>query len=443
MIRPPGPKGHWLTGSLAEFKRDRLDFFTRVAREHGDLAFFRLGPRRIYLASHPDLIEEVLVHHAKNYHKHFALRLNLLVLGKGLLTSEGEFWLRQRRLIQPVFQKSRIATYAPDMVRTTLHHIDRWKEGETRDIHAEMMAVTLAIAARTMFHAEVDDEAANVAQAMDVMQKDFVSRFNGLLPWPLWIPTPANLRVRRAVRVLDKILYGFIRQRRENPEQFQGDLLSLLLQARDEGDGKGMGDQQVRDEAMTLFLAGHETTALALSWSWHLLATNPDAAQKMQAEVDEVLRGREATAEDCSRLRYVEMVALEAMRLYPPAYVFGREANVDTTLGGYALPKGTTVLMSQWVVQRDERFFPNPDEFRPDRWKEDAKDRPRFAYFPFGGGPRACIGNTFAMMEMVLILATIAQRFDFTALPGSVVRPDPTFTLRPHPGVPALIRRRT
>lgn len=441
-MRPPGPKGHWITGSLPEFRRDRLGFFQQWAREYGDLVYIRLGSRPVFLASHPDLIEDVAVHQAKNFIKHFALRLNPLVLGKGLLTSEGDFWLRQRRLIQPVFQKSRIATYAPDMVEATRQRIGQWQDGEPRDIFEEMSAITLAIAAKTMFHAEVGSETANVARAMEVMQNHFVARFSGLLPWPLWIPTPTNLRVRRAVRTLDSILFGFIRQRREHPERYQGDLLSLLLQARDEGDGKGMSDQQVRDEAMTLFLAGHETTALTLSWTWYLLSQHPEAALKLQQEADAVLQGRLPTADDWPKLKYAEMVTLESMRLYPPAYVFGREAIVDTTLGGYPLPRGTTVLMSQWVVQRDPRFFPEPDRFLPERWANDPKDRPRFSYFPFGGGPRTCIGNTFAMMEMALILATIAQRFEFTLAPGAVVTPSPTFTLRPSPGVPTTVRKR-
>jgi cytochrome P450 len=258
----------------------------------------------------------------------------------------------------------------------------------------------------------------------------------------MWIPTPANLRVKRAVRVLDNILFGFIRERRAHPERYQKDLLSLLLQARDEGDGKGMTDQQVRDEAMTLFLAGHETTALALSWAWYLLSQHPEAARKLHEEADTVLDGRLPTADDCPRLKYAEMVALESMRLYPPAYVVGREALVDTTLGGYPLKQGTTVMMPEWVIHRDPRFFPDPARFHPERWANDPKDRPRFSYFPFGGGPRACIGNTFAMMEMTLVLATIAQRFDFTLAPGVTVTPQPTFTLRPNPGVPAVVRRR-
>lgn len=440
--QPPGPKGTWLGGNLAEFRADRLAFFTRCAREFGDVASVRLGNRRIWVVSDPHLIENVLAHQSRHYHKHFALRLNSLVLGNGLLTSEGDFWLRQRRLMQPVFQKSRIAAYAPVMVERTLHVLESWRPGDRRDIHHEMMRLTLDIAALTLFGASAEEGAEDVAAAMEVLQDSFKHRFARLVILPLWLPLPSHLRLRRVVRRLDAILYGFIRKRKEKPGT-RDDLLSRLLAARDEVDGRGMSDRQLRDEAMTLFLAGHETTALALSWTWWLLARHPEAAQRLAGEVDEVLQGRLPTAEDCPRLRYAEGVILESMRLYPPAYVVGREAMEEVPLGPYVVPRGHTVLMSQWAVQRDPRWFPEPEEFRPERWGEEAIHAlPRFAYFPFGGGPRVCIGNTFAMMEMVLVLALLAQRFRFTLQPGAQVLVEPTFTLRPDPGVPAVVEPR-
>ncbi len=435
---PPGPKGHWLGGNLPAFRRDRLDYLTHCARTYGDVTRLRFAHRRIYLLTHPDPIEEVLVTQARNFIKHFALRINPLLLGKGLLTSEGDFWLRQRRLIQPVFARGRIAGYGPAMVAAARAVTGTWRPGERRDIMTEMMHLTLAIAAKTLFDADVGGEAQAVADALQMLQDNFLVRFNALLPLPMWLPTPGNFRLRAAVRRLDDILYGFIRRRRADRTE-RGDLLSLLLHARDEQGGR-MTDRQVRDEAMTLFLAGHETTALALSWAWYLLARNPDAEAKLAAEVHAVLQGRDPTVEDCPRLRYAEMVALETMRLYPPAYVVGREALADCVIGGYRVPRGTTLLMSQWVVHRDPRFFAEPERFRPERWGEEAiKALPKFAYFPFGGGPRLCIGNTFAMMEMVLVLATIAQRFHFRLAPGAVVTPQPTFTLRPTPGVPGEV----
>ena len=416
---PLGPKGSWLGGNLPDFRKHRLDFLTRCAREHGDMVKLRFAHRHIYLVCHPDFIEEVLVTHSKHFTKHFALRLNPVILGNGLLTSEGDFWLRQRRLIQPVFNRGRILGYAAAMVEATQRLLATWRPGERRDIHEEMMRVTLEIAAKTLFGAEVGSDSQAIADAMEVMQQNFLLRFNSIMPLPMWIPTPANRRMNRAVRQLDDVIYRIIRQRREQPSD-RGDLLSLLLQARDEDDGSVMTDKQLRDEAMTLFLAGHETTALTLSWAWYLLAQHPQTEQKLWAELDTVLAGRTPSVDDWPKLKFTEMIALESMRLYPPAYLVGREAIVDCGIGGYAVPRGTTLLMPQWVVQRDPRFFDEPEKFRPERWGEERiKSLPKFAYFPFGGGPRVCIGNQFAMMELVLLLATIAQKFRFRMQPGA------------------------
>jgi cytochrome P450 len=438
---PTGPRGYWLTGNLPDFRKARLEFFVNCARDYGDVVKIRFAHRHIYLLSHPDLIEEVLVTQSRHFIKHFALRLNPVVLGKGLLTSEGDFWLRQRRLVQPMFLRNRIITYASAMVALTERHLAAWNSGEKRDMHEEFMRLTLAIAAKTLFNAEVGSDARSIAQAMAVMQQNFLERFNSLLPLPMWIPTPANLRARRAVRQLDAVIYRIIHERRQSGVD-HGDLLSLLLRARDE-DGAVMTDTQLRDEAMTLFLAGHETTALVLSWTWYLMSQHPDIEQKLWAELDIVLGGRLPTVDDWPKLKYTEWIALESMRLYPPAYVIGREATVDCTIGGYHVPAGTTTLLPQWVVHRDARFFDEPERFWPERWGEEKiKALPKFAYFPFGGGPRICIGNQFAMMELVLILATIAQRFRFRLEPGKTVTPQAVFTLRPTPGVPGVIEPR-
>lgn len=437
---PTGPAGSLLGGNLPQFRRGRLDFMTRCARAFGDVTALRLAHRRVYLVSHPDLVEDVLVTQARHFRKHFALRLNPLLLGNGLLTSEGDFWLRQRRLIQPAFNRGPVARYAGVMVEIARRVTDEWQAGEQRDMLVEMMRLTLEIAARTLFGAEVGGAAGEVVEALRVLQEGFVVRFNSLLPLPLWLPTPGNLRLRRAVNRLDAILYGFIGRRRAETSE-RDDLLSILLHARDEGGG--MTDRQVRDEAMTLFLAGHETTALALAWTWYLLASHPDAVAPLYAEVDRVLAGRLPTAEDWPRLKYAESVILEAMRLYPPAYAIGREAIVECRVGGYRVPRGTTMLMPQWVIQRDARWFPQPEAFRPERWGDEAiKTLPKYAYFPFGGGPRLCVGYQFAMLELVLVLATIAQRCSFRLAPGAEVTPLPTFTLRPVPGVPGVIARR-
>jgi len=442
LLAPPGPPRRLLSGNLVDFRSGRLDFLTRCARDYGDVVALRFGPRRILLVSHPDLIESVLVTNSRCFIKHFALRLNPLVLGKGLLTSEGDFWLRQRRLIQPAFQRGWLTGFGVTMVAYTQRLLAGWTPGETRDIVPEMMRLTMQIAAKTLFDADVTAHADEIGSALQMLQENFLARFNSMMPPPLWLPTPTNRRLKRAVARLDEILYRIIRTRRAGGED-RGDLLSLLLHAQDEVDRTKMTDRQLRDEAMTLFLAGHETTALALSWAWHLLATNPEAEARLAAEVAGVLGARAATADDLPRLRFTEGVALEAMRLYPPAYTIGREAIADCEVGGFHVPRGMTVLMSQWVVQRDPRFFKNPGEFRPERWSDGGiADLPKYAYFPFGGGPRLCIGNLFAMMELVLVLATIAQQFRFTQRPGHQVVPWPTFTLRPQGGVPAPLTLR-
>jgi cytochrome P450 len=440
---PPSPPGRWLIGHLREFQGDRLACMRRWAREFGDVVAVRLGPRQIYLVNHPEAIEEVLVTQSRHFMKHFALRLNPLVLGNGLLTSEGDFWLRQRRLIQPAFVRGRLAAYAPVMVAATERVLGEWQQGETRDVTTEMMRITLDIAARALFGADAHESAGRVREALQYMLKSFVYRFTHLVTAPIWVPTPRNLRIRRAVGQLDEIIYGFIQQRRQSTAD-TGDLLSILLNARDEGDGQGMTDRQVRDEAMTLFLAGHETTALALAWTWYLLATHPEVEAQLLAELTTVLGGRAPTVADLPRLRYTEAVVTESMRILPPVYAIGREALDDCLIGGYRVAKGTTILMCQWVVHRDPRWFAEPEKFDPGRWLGDLPQRlPKYAYFPFGGGPRLCIGNTFAMMESVLVLATIAQRFKFTVVPSHPVVPWATFTLRPLHGIPAVVTPRS
>ncbi|HTU89112.1 MAG TPA: cytochrome P450, partial [Gemmataceae bacterium] len=344
--------------------------------------------------------------------------------------SEGDFWLRQRRLIQPVFQRERILSYAPDMTACALRLIDSWHDGEVRDLHAEMRKLTLAIATKTLFGADASDQSEAVGRALHDAMGTFGQRFFRLIRIPESVPTPGNWRIRKAIRRLDNILYGLINQRRA--EKQQKDLLSILLHARYESDGSGMTDKQLRDEAMTLFLAGHETTALALAWGWYLLAQHPEVVEKLQAELHQALGGRTPTAADLPNLPYTDIIVQEVMRLYPPAYAIGRQAIQSCTIGGYSVPAGGTILMSQWVVHRDPRYFDDPERFYPERWADGlAKRLPRYAYFPFGGGQRVCIGNSFALMELPLLLATIAQRFNFSLPPGPAVLPRPQLTLQP------------
>jgi cytochrome P450 len=439
--RPPGPKGRLLSGNLPEFREDILGFLSRCAREYGDVAAFRLGPRRILLVSNPDYIEEVLVSHARNFTKHFALRLSPLLLGNGLLTSEGDFWLRQRRLAQPVFLRERIAAYGPIMVAAAEHRLAGWREGETRDVHSEMMQISLDIVAQTLFGTDVADEANVIAAALETALDRYITRLHSLVKVPLWLPTPGNRRLLGAVRRLDAIIYRMIDQRRKDGAT-RDDLLSRLLRAQDDDHGR-MTDKQLRDEAMTLFLAGYETTALTLSWACYLLGQYPEAEAKLAKELREVLGGRPPMVADLPRLRYAERVILESMRLYPPAYTIGREAIEACEIGGYPVRAGMTLLMSQWVMHRHPGYWENPETFDPDRWAGDLLQRlPKYAYFPFGGGARLCIGSTFAMMEAVLVLATVMRQYRCTLVPGHPVKPWPSMTLRPKDGIQVVLHRR-
>jgi cytochrome P450 len=431
-VLPPGPRPRFLTGNLRDLRRDALGLFVRCAREFGDVATIRIGLTRVYVLNHPTLIEEVLFNNPRNFTKHFGARLLRAVLGNGLLTSEGEFWLRQRRLIQPAFSRERIARYAAVMVEFADRLTAGWRDGETRDVHADMTRVTLEIIAQTMFGADVSEQAVEVGEAVADMIEGQVRRFNSVLRLPPFLPTPANLRRRRSARRIDGVLYDIIQRRRQSAN-VGDDLLGMLIRACDQDDGKGMTDRQLRDEVITLFLAGHDTTALTLTWGLYLLARHTAAAAALEQELDEVLQGRPPTAADVARLRYTDGVVHEVMRLYPSAYVIGREAVAPCELGGYTVPAGGTVLMSQWAVHRDPRWFDEPERFRPERWADGLERRlPRGAYFPFGGGPRVCIGNHFAMLEAVLVLAAVARNWRFSIPPGEPeVKPRPLITLRP------------
>lgn len=441
---PPGPKGRWIGGNVNEFKRDRLSFFTDCARRFGDVVAIRLGPRRMWALNHPDLVEDVLVHKNRVFTKHFALRAAKPTLGEGLLTSEGDFWRRQRRLSQPAFHRDRIASYGDVMVEFTERMLRTWRDGDRRDAQADMMQLTLEIVAKTLFDADIAVGAAHIAEAMEVLMVNFTRRINRMVPVPNWLPVPENFRFRKAMSLVERTLDGIIAGRRLEGGD-RGDLLSMLLLATDaEGDGSRMSDRQLRDEVVTLFMAGHETTANTMAWAWFLLARHPEVEAKLHEELDEVLAdGRPPTVDDLPRLLYANMIITETLRVYPTAWLLGREAMQPVEIGGYTAPKGTTMWMSQWVIHRDPRWFDEPDTFRPDRWADGlAKRLPRYAYFPFGGGPRICIGNHFAQMEAVLLLATIARRFRLIVPEGLVPRPIPTMTLRPEGGLTVTLEER-
>jgi cytochrome P450 len=438
---PPGPKGTLIGGNVRQWAARRINFFRDVAGEYGDLASFRFGPKRIFLASHPDLIEQVLVTDAKHYVKHFGARMYKPVLGNGLVTSEGDFWLRQRRLSQPAFLKQRVHSYAPLMAELTERMLASWQPGTAIDVHFEFSTLTSVIALKTLFDLDDPGDRERFTDTLRTAFSLMSDRFRSLLRIPLWFPTPANLKLRTAVRELNAVVDGFITQGRAR-EGSGTDLLSRLVAAQD-ADGTRMTDRQLREEAMTLYLAGHETTALTLSWSWYLLSQHPQVEEKLVGEWRAVLNGRTPTAHDVPHLPYTEAVITEAMRVYPPVYLIGREATTDLELGGYRVKKGYTVFMSQWVSHKDPRYFPDPDTFRPERWEDGlAKRIPKYAYYPFGGGPRVCIGNTFALMEAALILAAVGQRYRFTLDPDAVIDVNPQITLLPLHGIPATLTPR-
>jgi len=434
ITRPPGPRPHFLIGNFPLGSPDPLAVFSGWAREFGDIFYYRAGWIHVYFLNSPELIESVLVTNQQNFRKDRVIQNSRWFLGQGLLTSEGGEWLRQRRLSQPAFHRERLALYARIINGCAEEMLDSWKDGENRDVHQEMMQLTLRVVAKVLFSVDVKNESKEVAAALNLLMKHSSGARMLLPPWVRYLPLPFLIRVRRAVRQLDEVVYRIIRERRRS-ENDNGDLLSMLMSARDE-DGSRMTDRQLRDEVMTFLLAGHETTALSLSWAWFLLSENPEAENKLHHELARVLDGKNPSFEDLPRLCYTEAVVKESVRLYPPAWSLARTAAEDFEIGGYLVPAGSNVVMSQWIMHRDPRFFPSPEQFDPGRWFEEHTQRlPRFAYFPFGGGPRYCVGASFAMMEATLLLAAIAQRFRLRMVPGHKVVPVPSITLRPKYGI--------
>jgi len=436
---PPGPKGRPISGNFPEYTRDQLGFLTRCAREYGDMVRLRFFYVGIVLLNHPEHIERVLVGEHRNFIKDRAERSGLRFLGSGLLTSEGDFWRRQRRLAQPAFHHERINAYGETMVEGADRMLETWRGGEVRDVAGEMSRLTLGIVAQTLFGEISVPERETVGAALRVI----LDRFTGgvLFKVPERIPTPANVRFRRAIRDLEGVIYGILERRRKSGPYF-GDLLSMLLAARDEEAGEGMCDKQVRDEVMTILLAGHETTALNLTWTFYLLAENPEAEAKLLAELGTALEHRAPTVADVPRLPYAGAVIKESLRLYPPAWGFGREALSGFGIGGYRVPAGTQLIVSQWVTQRDVRFFERAGEFVPERWLDGSTaGLPKFAYFPFGGGPRMCIGRQFTTLEAILLLARISRSFQLRPTNGPVT-PRPSLSLRPAGGMRMVLEER-
>jgi cytochrome P450 len=450
MKLPPEVPGLPAVGNYLELSRGPLAFFSRVAREYGDVARVQLGPLKRCLVSDPELVGEILVTNAKLYTKDAFNRDLRAVLGNGLLTSDGDFWKRQRRLAQPPFHAKRVAGYAATFVERTSHAVRQWKDGQVLDVHEEMMHITLEIVGKTLFGADVADTAVEVGHSLEAVLARSLDLSRRVVPLMDSLPLPKNRRFARAIARLNEIVFKMIADRRRElassssaaAQPPREDLLAMLMQAKDD-DGTSMSDTQLRDEVMTLFLAGHETTAIALSWTLYLLSQYPNVERELVAHIKDALGEREPTAADVPELKLVERVVMEAMRLLPPAWSLGREALVDTTIGGFDIPKGTDIWIVPWALHTDARWFSEPVLFRPSRFEGDwQKLIPKHAYIPFGAGPRLCIGISFAMLEATLMLTTILQRFSLTLVPGHPIVPLPSVTLRHKYGVRMTVHAR-
>jgi len=435
----------WLSRTLGLAPR----FDVMATLEKGPLCYTRLLGKRIYFVNDAEYVKRILLDNVANYPKSATYRNNLRpFLGDGLLISQGDFWKRQRRLAQPAFHLRRLKALAAAMADAAARMAAGWQHGKVIDVMTEMNAVTMEIVARTLFGADVSGDIGEVGEAMTVLQEE-TGRvgFTAFFDLPEFLTRPRGRRFGDAVATLDRIVNRIVAERRASGET-RDDLLSMLLEARDEETGEGMTDKQLRDELVTLFLAGHETTAIALTWTFHLLGQNPRAEALLQAEVDEVLgtgvTARDAPAfEDLERLPYARMVAEEAMRLYPPAYVFSRRAAGDDQLGPYRMPAGAHIVISPYALHRRPDYWPEPDAFWPERFAPGARtDRPKLAYLPFGGGTRICIGNSFAMMEHAIVLAAAVRHWHLESIPGREVKTEPRITLRPRGGLPMRVLQR-
>lgn len=442
----PGPSGHPIIGVLREVRRDPIRLFMEVARDYGDVVRFRAGPKIVHLLRKPDHVRHVLQENNRVYGRQTPGYEKLsLALGQGLVTSEGELWKRQRRIAQPAFHRERIAHFAAKMTRATEGMLARWEdrpEGQPLDVAIEMMRLTLEIVSMTIFSIDVREEVDRVGNAVTIVLRYIVDRVTSILGFFEEIPTPANRKFKQALAQLDDFIFRAICARRESGAD-PGDLLSMLMQAKDEETGQGMSDQLLRDELVTMFGAGHETTANALTWTFYLLSTHPAVERKLQEELASVLGGRAPDLADLERLPYLRWVIKESMRIFPPVWTIGRNAIEDDSIDGYLIPKGSIVMASPYVTHRHPGLWPNPEGFDPERFgTAEVAALPRFAYFPFGGGPHQCIGNNFALMEAELVLATVLSRFRLDLVPGYPVDMEPTITLRPRHGMSMVLRHR-
>jgi cytochrome P450 len=429
---------------LKQARRDPLWFYTEMAHQFGDVFRWEIGAMTFHLVSHPDLVKHVLQDHAQNYPRSKFYKLVSLATGEGLVVSDGEKWRRQRKLLQLAFHRHRTAALDTLMTTAIGQMLDRWnhhaQRAEPVNLGDEMMRLALRIVGEALFSRDISSKSDELGRAVSVAMEYINYRVQHLLAPPLFVPTPRNLRFQRARQTVDQLIYDMIRERRFDGTTRE-DFLGLLISARDEERNESMTDQEVRDEAVTFLGAGHETTAVALTWTWYLLSQYPEVERQLRAEIAQRLGGRRPTADDLPRLSLARRVIEESMRLFPPVWMMSRGVVHDDSLGGYHIPAGSLVLVSQYVTHRHPAFWPNPERFDPERFcPEQSALRPRFAYFPFAGGPHSCIGNEFAMMEAVFAVAMTMQRFKLELVPGQPVVPNPIFTLRPKHSVLVMLR---
>ena len=436
---PNGPKGRWLTGNLTDFSGDPLGFLENCVREYGDFVPIRFFKKPVVIINDTDDIEKLLTTEYRNFEKMkgYSNPFTGRLFGNGLLTSDGETWVRQRRMAQPAFRRKRISAYAPVIVDLAEEMLSRWKCGETRSIHEDLTKLTGQVVIKALFNTKVPPEVDALEDAFIDALESMARKQTFLSMFRRFLPTPGVQRFGAVIDGLDTFVYRLIAERRASGKD-EGDILSMLVEARDD-EGNRMSDQQLRDEMTTLLMAGLDTTVLSLSWACYLLARHPDVADELRDEIQAVLGERRPQLEDLASLKLTVAILKEAMRLYPPAWIMTREAVADCSIGGYPIARGTGIIFSQWLKHRDARVFDQPDQFNPSRWLE-KPPRHKFAYFPFGGGPRLCIGNGFATMEAPLGLASICQKFRFECEPGYVVDPWPSITLQPKGGIHLKLR---
>ncbi|MCB9192828.1 MAG: cytochrome P450 [Flavobacteriales bacterium] len=449
---PPLVKGKYPIGSAFDFIRDSLGFFEEVVPKYGGIfqvrsIFFPFISDFDYMmiVSDPDMVKHIMQDNNKNYVKSHGYNVLKVLLGEGLLTSEGDFWRKQRRLMQPAFHRDRLASFVDTYVEFGQQLVDKWKtlpDGSEVDVSKDFMETTLNIVSKAMFSSDVADAMEVVNREFDYANEQLIKRITSPFPIPLWVPLPHIQKESRSYAAIKNVVADIIEKRRASDQRYD-DLLSMLMEVEDADTGEKMSDQQIQDEVITIFLAGHETTAVALTWLVHCLDENPEVEQKLIEEESRVLNGRQPNLEDLHSLEYTRMVIDETLRLYPPAWIIGRHATEEDQLGNYRIPKDSNCLIPVYYIHRDPKLWDRPEEFRPERFsKENSKGRHKFVYFPFGGGPRLCIGNNFALMEMQIIVPMVVRAIKLRKSKGFQFKKEPLITMRPAPHMKMVLTKR-